>query len=67
MSAEFTCCECDRDITNVGLAKAPEPPLCLLCLEVPGWYRIPRMRAFLDADHDGREPWEREASDGAQV
>ncbi|WP_264047524.1 hypothetical protein [Methylobacterium flocculans] len=60
MTAEFTCCECGREITRVGADQVPEMRLCFLCMEMPGWYRIPQMRAFLCADHDGREVWERE-------
>lgn len=60
MAAEFTCCECGRDVISLGEEKPPEFRLCAACLTVPGWYRCARMRAFLCADHDGREPWERQ-------
>ncbi|MBX9596070.1 MAG: hypothetical protein K2X46_17025 [Roseomonas sp.] len=64
MTAEFTCCECGREITRFCASEMPEFRLCFLCVEMPGWFRDPRKRAFLCDDHDGREAWEREAEDG---
>ncbi len=64
MAAEFTCCECARHVTAIVEDKPPEFRLCAHCLYVPGWFRCARMRAFLCADHSGREAWEAEADDG---
>lgn len=64
MTIEFVCSECTRSV--MALAEVEPPPfnLCAACVTVPGWYRCARMRVFLCADHDGLEPWEREAPDG---
>ncbi|GJD97741.1 hypothetical protein [Methylobacterium iners] len=55
MPAEFTCCECGRGVTDVTNDEPPAFRLCLFCLHHPGWFRDPRLRAFMDADHDGAE------------
>jgi hypothetical protein len=52
---EFDCCECGGHIIRI----IPDPaagPLCATCIHMPGWFRDPRTRELLDADHDGREP-----------
>lgn len=48
--ADFTCCECRRDITSIGIGceKVPDPPLCVTCLMVPGWTRIPELILMFD-------------------
>lgn len=61
MPAEFTCSECARDVTVITSDEPPAFNLCAACLTIPGWFRDARMRAFLCADHDGLEPWERDA------
>lgn len=60
MAAEFDCCECGRHIIAIWAATPPEPPLCAACLTIPGWFRMPEVRAALDPEHDGREVCERE-------
>jgi hypothetical protein len=47
--AEFTCCECKRQIISFGCRseKVPEPPLCAACLMMPGWTSDPLLRERL--------------------
>lgn len=36
---DFICCECKRHVSVVGpgFDKVPKPPLCVVCLMIPGW------------------------------
>lgn len=56
MPADFVCCECGRNITAITADVPPDPRLCLLCTNVPGWFRHPQVRAAIDPEHDGSEP-----------
>ena len=64
MTDEFDCCECGRHIIVVVGVIPDRLSLCAVCISMPGWFRDPRLREILDADHDGLEVCEREASDG---
>lgn len=44
---EFDCCECTTHVVDVIRDKPPEPPLCALCLHLPGWHEDPKLRAIL--------------------
>lgn len=37
MPAEYTCCECGVGVIAYAPRKLPEPPLCAVCLMMPGW------------------------------
>jgi hypothetical protein len=56
MSIEYECCECRRLIILITSDLLPHPPICQMCLHSPGWFRIPELRAVVDAGHDGRDP-----------
>ena len=56
MPAEFTCCECGRDIVLITADEPPPIRLCLMCIFLPGWFREPVLRRLVDPSHDGREP-----------
>ncbi len=58
--AEFTCCECGHSILALGVREPPKPALCNTCVTVPGWFRVPELRAILDPGHDGRETFEKQ-------
>lgn len=51
--AEFECCECLRHIVVLSSATPPEIRLCAACSYLPGWFRVPDLRAAIDPDHDG--------------
>lgn len=42
--AEFDCCECGVHVTAVVSDKPPVPPLCALCLSLPGWHEDYELR-----------------------
>ena len=50
---EFVCQECGRRIIVIA---EPEPigDICLTCRHVPGWYRDPQLRRFIDPDGTAR-------------
>ena len=41
---EFDCCECRQHVVAIVAEKAPEPPLCALCVSLPGWHEDPKLR-----------------------
>jgi hypothetical protein len=41
---EFDCCECGAHIVAGAAEKPPEPPLCAICLFLPGWQEDPKLR-----------------------
>lgn len=47
MTVEFKCCECGQSIVAVVLEIVPEPPLCGMCLNIPGWNDDPHLRDVL--------------------
>lgn len=55
MPCEYDCCECGRHVLNFTDRAPLQPPLCAMCLGLPGWFRHPDLRATIDPDHDGRE------------
>ncbi len=50
---EFDCCDCGIHVVAIIPEKAPEPPLCAMCLFVPGWFEDPQLVAMIDP----RRPW----------
>lgn len=54
MPCEYECCECGIHVVNVTAATRPEPPLCGVCLNVPGWMSDPRLREIF-GDRTGVE------------
>lgn len=54
MPSEYECCECGISVVNVTAETKPEPPLCGICLHLPGWMTDPRLRELF-SDRTGRE------------
>jgi hypothetical protein len=46
MPADFTCCECGAPVSDFTRDKPPEPPLCAICVWVPGWTAYPELLAI---------------------
>jgi hypothetical protein len=52
-NSEFDCCECGVRVIAYDAHARPEPPLCPLCLMLPGWMRFADLRLILAG---GRDP-----------
>lgn len=50
----FVCVECGRHI--ISLVRTGYEPLCSVCVTLPGWFKIPEVRAAIDPSHSGRDP-----------
>ena len=46
----FTCRECGRLVITRG--QLPDPPLCALCITLPGWHENPEIQVRLDPSLD---------------
>jgi hypothetical protein len=57
--SEFVCCECGNRMVHAADDQPPDPPLCLICVTNPGWFRDQRLRQLLHPEHDGLEAFER--------
>lgn len=51
MTCEYDCCECGIRVVNVTADVAPEPPLCGICLHLPGWQSDPRLREIFGTEN----------------
>ncbi len=52
---EFDCAECGFHIIDVsGLVR--DPPLCMHCLYLPGWFNDPKLCAIFDPGNYRRVP-----------
>lgn len=49
---EFDCAECGEHIISISHSHFP---LCAKCVYMPGWFKLPEVRAILAPDHDGAE------------
>ncbi len=53
----FACCECGRVMTWSGRrVTRPDPPFCLACMNLPGWFRSLPLRLRIAPRHPGTEP-----------
>ena len=43
---QFECCECGMQVSRLHSGKPPVPPLCAICLHLPGWPSDPLLRAY---------------------
>lgn len=43
---EFDCCECKQHVVAIVAEKPPEPPLCALCVAMPGWHEDAALRVM---------------------
>ena len=52
----FACCECGQTMGGLPPGRRPDPPFCLACLNVPGWFRSLPLRLRFSPTHSGAEP-----------
>jgi len=63
MTREFICLECGTPVWRAIPLTDAEPHLCANCLNLPGWFKDPKLRNILDrtnlmdpAKIDGHKP-----------
>lgn len=52
----FACCECGSPMRGIAPGQRPDPPFCLACLNLPGWFRSLPLRLRIAPAHPGTEP-----------
>lgn len=61
---EFTCVECGAYVVDIGATQLRDPPICCLCLWLPGWTYDPQLiRIFCAHDPDRRQALEAKYGD----
>lgn len=52
---EYVCVECGRTLIRFPPFGPGAIRMCGACIALPGWFRDPDLRRYIDRDHNGRE------------